>query len=93
MGTRLVSRDLLERDYTNMATKGENRRFASLSDAELSTLIADRELNNNKRVTEAAVKIFQCYFEEKELDVHFENFASDQLDLVLCNFFTEARTV
>ena len=25
--------------------------------------------------------------------MHFENFASDQLDLVLCKFFTEARSV
>ena len=80
-----------------MATKtdsdGEKRRIASLSDAELSTLISDRESNNTKRATEAAAKIFQCYLEKKELDVHFENFASDQLDLVLCKFFTEARTV
>ena len=80
-----------------MATKtysdGEKRRFVSLSGAELPTLISDRESNNTKRATKAAAKIFQCYLERKELDVHFENFTSDQLDLVLCKFFTEARTV
>ena len=61
---------------------GEKRRFASLSDAEFATLIADRESNITKRATETAVKTFQCYLEEKGLDKHFENFATDQLDLV-----------
>ena len=68
------------------------KRFASLSDDQLKTLITERESNNTRKCTDSAVRTFRAYLVEKGLETGFESWPAEELDAILCKFFTEARS-
>lgn len=54
-------------------------------------MLDDKDAKNTKRSTDTAVRAFRSYLAEKEVEADFENFDSEKLDNVLCNFFAESR--
>lgn len=66
-------------------------RFASLTDDNLSNILKEKDSLNTRKATDRSVRLFKKYLQEKELDQEFENYTLQELDEVLCKFYSEAR--
>ena len=54
--------------------------------------MVEKDAKNTRRATESAVGTFKSYLREKNLSESFESLSNDDLDKVLCKFYTEVRT-
>ncbi|XP_060076692.1 uncharacterized protein LOC132556325 [Ylistrum balloti] len=55
-------------------------------------LLGDKDGVNTKKATEHAVRVLHSYLKEKNLDLEFEKYDVDVLDLTLAKFYKEAHT-
>ena len=66
-------------------------RFASVSLEELATLLEDKDSENTKKATKAAVALFSSYLQEKGQSTDFVSLPPTELCDILKQFYVEAR--
>ena len=67
-------------------------RFATVDDAVFEKPLYEKDAKITRRGTESALRTFRSYLREKDITEEFEKRPNEELDKILSNFYTEART-
>ena len=69
-----------------------NHRFGNLSMEDIDEIEKNKDSKNTKKVIKKSINILRAFLDEKGQDVNFEDLSNNDLDLVLKDFFANART-
>ena len=66
-------------------------RFASVNEANITSLLKEKNSDNTHKATNVAWNIYTSYLEAKSLDVVIESASLEELNNILRKFFVEVR--
>ena len=76
---------------THLGGAESGTRFASVTDDDIETLVANKDSKNTKKATKSAVAVFEQYLKAKKICCRFETVTPPELNDILKRFWVEAR--
>ena len=76
---------------THLGGAESGTRFASVTDGDIETLVANKDSKNTKKATKFAVAVFEQYLKAKKICCRFETVTPPELNDILKRFWVEAR--
>ena len=66
-------------------------RFATASNTDIEEIIAGKDAENTKKVTNTLFNVLLSYCKEKDLSFVVDSISREELNNILCHFYVEVR--